>query len=346
MTQDPPFPPDPGLSVAVPDQPGPPAIQACHLTKDFAVTVPGQTPMGRFRQYFRPSLGTLHAVNDISFEVRRGEKVAFIGPNSAGKSTTIKMLTGIFQPTRGLVRILGLDPFRDRIRVAYKIGTVFGQRSQLWYHLPAYESFRLLASIYDLDRADFEFRLEQLGRRFHLRRFMDRPVKALSLGERMRCELVASLLHQPEILFLDEPTLGLDVISKEAIWDLILQRSELENTTVFLTTHDLADVEKVCDRIILIHGGQILLDDSIHVIKGCLQQTKRISLTVDQERPWPAHPGIRQLSAADRRYRFEVDLETTSTQEAVRHLTEGQTIVDLTIEDPPLEDLIKKMFRA
>lgn len=223
--------------------------------------------LNKLRSYFLPQYEALNAVDTISFEVKRGEKIAFIGPNGAGKSTTIKLLTGIFQPTSGSVQILGMDPFSERSKVAYKIGTIFGQRSQLWHHLPAINSFTLLATIYDIDKREFKKRLDQLYSIFNLDRIAMRPVKELSLGERMRCELVASLLHQPEILFLDEPTIGLDIISKSAIRELVHERAMRDSTTIFLTSHDVADIEQVCDRIILINNGKIVIDASVDEVK-------------------------------------------------------------------------------
>lgn len=180
----------------------------------------------------------------LSFTISRGERVAFIGPNGAGKSTTIKMLSGILYPTAGDISILGHTPWKDRRTMAYKIGTVFGQRSQLWYHLPAGDTFDLLASAYAIDRDDYKKRRAYLADVFHLEPLLNRPVRQLSLGERMRCEIAASLLHKPEILFLDEPTVGLDITARTAIRDLIRDASEQDGTTILLTSHDTGDMEK------------------------------------------------------------------------------------------------------
>lgn len=250
-------------------------IEVEDLQKRFRIEKTASGFFPKLKQYLKPQYEELCAVDRISFQIQRGEKVAFIGPNGAGKSTTIKLLTGIFQPTSGKALLFGKDPFIHRKQTAYKIGTVFGQRSQLWYHLSPIHSFKLLSTIYDLSPEQYRYSLEHLIELFKLSSFLSRPVKELSLGERMRCELVASLLHRPEILFLDEPTIGLDLILKDAVRKLIHHRAESESMTIFLTSHDIADIEKVCDRIIVINHGRIVLDDSVQSIKkqGPLEET-------------------------------------------------------------------------
>ncbi len=322
------------------------AIRVKSLRKNFNVARSVDGSLAKFKQFIRPQYESLNAVDDISFEIKRGEKVAFIGPNGAGKSTTIKLLTGIFQPTAGSVQVFGKDPFIDRKNVAYKIGTVFGQRSQLWYHLPAINSFTLLATIYDIDRKKFKERLDHLIEIFQLSRFISRPVKELSLGERMRCELVASLLHNPEILFLDEPTIGLDIISKDAIRQLIHQRAELESTTIFLTSHDIADIEKVCDRIILINNGKIVVDDSVKLIKKRYIKHKIITVKVEEKLDWKSHSAICPISEVDRFYKFKINLELMGPQETVQYFAQNYRFTDIIIEDPPLEEIIKEIYKS
>ncbi len=322
------------------------AICIQNLKKNFKVAKSVIGPIARFKAYLKPKYEILTAVDDISFEVQRGEKVAFIGPNGAGKSTTIKLLTGIFQPCSGSVKIFGQDPFLDRKKVAYKVGTVFGQRSQLWYHLPAYHSFKLLATIYEIDPKKFNHRLEYLIDAFQLASFIARPVKELSLGERMRCELVASLLHNPEILFLDEPTIGLDIISKDAIRKLIQERVELESTTVFLTSHDIADIEKVCDRIILINHGKVVVDDTVNSIKERYLKHKIISVKTMEKISWKSHAAIQPISTMNSFSKFAIDLKRMSPQEAVQHFAKNYQFSDIIIEDPPLEEIIKEIYNS
>lgn len=322
------------------------AICIQNLKKNFKVAKPVKGSIAKFKAYLKPQYEILNAVDDISFEVKRGEKVAFIGPNGAGKSTTIKLLTGIFQPCSGSVKIFDQDPFLDRKKVAYKVGTVFGQRSQLWYHLPAYHSFKLLATIYEIDTKKFNDRLEYLIDAFQLASFIARPVKELSLGERMRCELVASLLHNPEILFLDEPTIGLDIISKDAIRKLIQERVELDSTTVFLTSHDIADIEKVCDRIILINHGKVVVDDTVDSIKERYLKNKIISVKTTEKISWKPHTAIQPISTMNSFSKYAVDLKLMSPQEAVQHFAKNYQFSDIIIEDPPLEEIIKEIYNS
>lgn len=312
-------------------------IKVQNLTKTFKTALSG---------YFTPKHETFPAVNDISFEIKKGERVAFIGPNGAGKSTTIKLLTGILQPCSGSISILGLDPFSMRKKVAYSIGTVFGQKSGLWYHLPPMHSFSLLATIYDIDRKEFTKRLEHLTKLFDLDSLLFRPVKELSLGQRMRCELVASLLHSPKILFLDEPTIGLDIISKDVIRELIHQRADSDGTTIFLTSHDVADIERVCDRILLINKGKIVIDDSVKNVKARYIHHKRISVKSDISIIWKDHSAISLVNQDKQLYKFEVDLNKISPQDAVRTIATQICFSDITIEDLPLEDIIKGIYQG
>ncbi len=322
------------------------AVQVRDLKKIFKIAKTRKAdPLAKLKQFIHPLHESLNAVDGISFAVERGEKVAFIGPNGAGKSTTIKLLTGIFQPCAGSVRIFNQDPYIDRKNVAYKIGTVFGQRSQLWYNLPAHHSFTLLSAIYDIDRKKAKERLGHFIEIFQLSSFISRPIKELSLGERMRCELVASLLHNPEILFLDEPTIGLDIISKDAIRRLIHQRSEQEATTIFLTSHDISDIEKVCDRIILINKGKVVIDDSVKSIKKRYLKNKVIKIKSKEKLEWRPHQAISLINEMDGFYKFEIDLNLMNPQEAVRYFAKNYRFTDIVIEDPPLEEIIKGIYQ-
>ena len=322
------------------------AVVAKNLEKSFRVASSQPGSFSKFKQFVRPRYEKLNAVNDISFEIKRGEKVAFIGPNGAGKSTTIKLLVGIFQPSGGSVQIFNKDPFIDRKQVACKIGTVFGQRSHLWYHLSALNSFTLIAAIYEIEKKLYKERLEKLVDIFQLSSFISRPVKELSLGERMRCELVGSLLHNPEILFLDEPTIGLDIISKDAIRRLIRERAELDGMAIFLTSHDVDDIEKVCDRIIMINQGKIVVDDSVKLIKQRYFKHKLITLKSDKMFDWIPHPAIKRIERVESLHKFEIDLAFMSAQEAVFHFAQKTQFSDIVIEDPPLEEIIKGIYQS
>ena len=234
-------------------------VEVEHLNKTFVLT--------RWRG-LRRTVSEVAAVHDISLSIPEGQSVAFIGPNGAGKSTTIKMLTGILHPTSGSVCVYGFQPWRERRKLAYHIGAVFGQRSQLWYHLPPDDTFELLARIYNLRRDEFMRTREMLIERFGLGEFLHIPVRKLSLGQRMRAEVAASLLHRPKVLFLDEPTIGLDVIARQELRDLIREWNRDEGLTVFLTSHDVGDVEHVADRVIVINHGRVVVDDRVASITG------------------------------------------------------------------------------
>lgn len=243
------------------------AIRVEDLSKTFRIKRKEKGMAGSIRAILHPQTEEIRAVKGVSFDVEEGEMLAFIGPNGAGKSTTIKMLTGILYPDGGRVEVLGIDPTKKRKQLAYQIGTVFGQKEQLWTHLTPYDNFRFFGAIYDLSEKETEFRIKELSERFALGAFIDTPVRNLSLGQRIRCEMVASLLHKPKVLFLDEPTIGLDPVVKENIRSLIRQMNREENTTIFLTSHDVGDIEKLCRRIIIVNTGQIVLDDSMEKLK-------------------------------------------------------------------------------
>jgi len=243
------------------------AITVQDLQKQFLVREKEPGVWGSIKATFRPRLRQVDAVRGVTFSVEPGEMVGFIGPNGAGKSTTIKMLTGILYPTAGNAQVLGLCPWRHRQRLAFRIGSVFGQKSQLWYHLPPADTFNLLARIYELPDREYRRRRDWLVELFEIGGFLHTPVRKLSLGQRMRCEIAASLLHKPDVLFLDEPTIGLDVIARQQIRDLIRAMNREEGTTIFLTSHDVGDIEQLCRRVIIINHGQLIMDDSLNTLR-------------------------------------------------------------------------------
>src|SRR5271169_6838073 len=233
------------------------------LRKTYRSLRRGRGPFAGLKGLFSPDYQTRDAVSGVSFTVSQGERVAIIGPNGAGKSTTLKMLSGVLQPSSGVAEVLGLTPWRQRRALAYGIGVVFGQRSQLWAELPARDAFALLRRIYDQDEDVFRRRLGELTERFGLADIVDQPVRRLSLGQRMRCEIAASLLHGPKLLFLDEPTIGLDITAKAAIRDFIREQSRAAGLTGLLTAHDTRDIELVCERAIVINEGRIVVDQPV-----------------------------------------------------------------------------------
>ncbi|WP_169085998.1 ATP-binding cassette domain-containing protein [Paenibacillus sp. PL91] len=244
------------------------AIDVKDLRKQFSVQKNREGLSGALKDLFKREYNEVTAVKDISFQIPQGEICGYIGENGAGKSTTIKMLTGILVPTSGELKVNGYVPFKDREKFVNGIGVVFGQRSQLWWDIGVIESFQLLRKVYRVSEADFRKRLNELVERLQLGDLLNRPVRKLSLGQRMRCELVASLLHNPSILFLDEPTIGLDIVVKTEIRDFLLQMNKEQGTTILLTTHDLQDIEALCSRVIMLDDGRIIYDGGLDDLKS------------------------------------------------------------------------------
>ena len=321
-----------------------PAISLQNLYKRFEVRemLPGFK--GTLKSLFRPKIETIAAIKDLNFQVQIGERVAFIGPNGAGKSTTIKMLTGILHPSSGGMEVLGLLPWQDRHKLGFSIGTVFGQRSQLWYHLPASDTFFLLSKIYELDSSYYKKRLHELTELFELQSFITKPVRQLSLGERMRCELVASLLHKPKILFLDEPTIGLDINAKLTIRHLLNKLSEEEKTTLFLTSHDMADIEEVADRVLILDKGTIVMDSSIRDLKRKYVRRKIVTLITDVEKLHLSIPGIKKVESENYHYVCEIDLATVGVEQVLQEALKVANLRDMTIEDPSMEEIIREIY--
>ena len=243
-------------------------IEVKNLNKRFTVKQKEKGIKGSIKSIIKPKYKKIRAVNNISFTVEKGEMLAFIGPNGAGESTTIKMLTGILYPTSGEIIVNGINPAKQRKKLAYKIGTVFGQKEQLWTHLTPYDNLKFFGAIYDIPNDEIEDRIEELSNTFELQEFINTPVRNLSLGQRIRCEMVAALIHKPEILFLDEPTIGLDPVVKKNIRKLIKKMNKELGTTIFLTSHDVGDIEKLCKRVIIINKGKIIMDDTMQNLKS------------------------------------------------------------------------------
>lgn len=270
----------------------------------------------------------IKAVKTISFQIKSGTCVAFIGPNGAGKSTTIKMLTSILYPTSGSAEILGMDPWKERRQLMYSIGAVFGQRSQLWYHLPARQSFDLIASIYDIPDNKAKSWTNDLICRFDLKTLVDKPVRSLSLGERMRCEIVASLIHQPKVLFLDEPTIGLDVEAKNMIRNLLSDLMKQDGTTVLMTSHDTGDIEHLCERVLMINHGTLILDTTVSDMKKNYLTNKDVVITyVD---------GTQKT--------IQMTSEQSINNE-ISALINKKPIRDISITNPPLEEIIRTLYQ-
>ncbi len=319
------------------------AVEVRHLSKSFKTKVKKSGLKESFKSLFHPVYKEIKAVQDINFSVEKGEVLAFIGPNGAGKSTTIKMMTGILYPSEGEVSVLGMTPWQSRKKLSYKIGSVFGQKSQMWFHLPPEDSFELMADIYELDKTDYKKRLKELVKRFQLEEIMHQPVRKLSLGQRIRCEIAVSLIHNPEILFLDEPTIGLDVVVKNQIRDLIKDLNKKNDLTVFLTSHDVGDIEKLCRRVIVIDRGRLILHSTINELKHEYLKTKILSLKLEEEYT-PNLEGVEILKKKGTGLKIEVDMTKCSMQKIIDDIIKNTTIVDMTISDTPMEEIIKTIY--
>jgi ABC-2 type transport system ATP-binding protein len=321
------------------------AVELDSLTKSFRVrrARPGGLA-ARVRDFLVPDTQIVLAVEGLSFTIEPGERVAFIGPNGAGKSTTLKILAGILRPDAGYVRVLGFVPSSERRALAFGLGTVFGQRSQLWYQLPPQDTFELLRCVYEIEQGEHRRRLAALTAIFELAPLMDTPVRQLSLGQRMRCEIAASLLHSPRLLFLDEPSIGLDVAAKAAIRDLLRAESERDGLTLLLTSHDTGDIERVCDRVIVIHRGRLLWDGTLAKLRRSYLATKRITLWSEEERLDVGFPGVRVLSSGSYRTELEVDVDITSLGQVVDGALRQGGLRDLAVEDVPLDAVIQALY--
>lgn len=298
-----------------------------------------------FKHLFKREKIVKEAVDGITFSVEEGEALAFIGPNGAGKSTTIKMLTGILYPTSGTVKVLGLDPSKQRVKLSYQIGTVFGQKEQLWVHLSAMDNFLFFGAIYDIPKKELEERIDSLAKIFEIEEFINQPVKNLSLGQRMKCEMVASLLHNPKMLFFDEPTIGLDPIAKETLRNLIKKMNRELGITILFTSHDVGDIEEVCKRVIIINNGKIMLDDSMRNLKYHHLNKKIVEVNLKKDIKIEEKDGIKILKAKNTMYKIEVDMNKTSMEELMSMFS-ADDLQDISISTTPLEDIIKDIYRG
>lgn len=322
------------------------AIRVEKLSKMFEVQESPPGIFGALKGLFVSKKIDVLAIQNLSFDIQPGERVAFIGPNGAGKSTTIKMLTGILYPTSGNIEVLGIVPWQDRHSLGFKIGTVFGQRTQLWYHLPPSDTFALLAKIYELNSSDYEKRIKELTEIFGLKPFLNKPVRQLSLGERMRCEIAASLLHRPQILFLDEPTIGLDINAKLMIRDLLNQLSQEHGTTLFLTSHDTADIEQVCDRVIVLDHGRLIQDSSIKDLKKTCIKKKILTLLTSEEPIALQLAGVKTMEMTAHHITYEVDISIIAIDRVIHEAFKITSVKDVTIEDPSMEEIIRELYSA
>ncbi|MEI7579701.1 MAG: ATP-binding cassette domain-containing protein [bacterium] len=321
-----------------------PQIILENLTKEFHLKIKKPGAHG-WKSLFQNEKKIISAVDQISFTVDKGETVALIGPNGAGKSTIIKMLTGILFPTSGTASVAGFSPWQERQKMAFKIGTVFGQKSQLSFHLPAIDSFRLFGRIYELDDAVYEKRLQELVTIFNVQEFLGQPLRKLSLGQRMRCEIIASLLHNPEIIFLDEPTIGLDVVAKRELRDVLRSLNKQWNTTIFLTSHDTGDIEALCKRTIIINYGKMIYDDLTQNLQRKYITIKRIYVRFEDKLEGFQMQDVTILNIGRYGVSLEVDTSKRNIRSVLEEIIRKYSIVDINIEDPSLEEIISNIYQ-
>ena len=326
-------------------------IEVRDLRKEFRVFERREGVWGAFKDLFHRDYQTLAAVDGINLSVERGEFIGYIGPNGAGKSTTIKMLTGILVPTSGEIVAGGFHPYRDRTRYTRSIGVVFGQRSQLWWDIAVIESFKLLRRIYDVPQREYRDRLNVFRQLLGLDEFLHSPVRKLSLGQRMRCDIAAALLHNPPILFLDEPTIGLDVVAKDRIREFLKEINRTLKTTILLTTHDLSDIEELCRRIVIIDHGKLIYDGTLDGLRrrlGTINQIsihledRRDSLNLDQALGNGA--AIQWEHLDDLTYRIRYNRERVSSADIIRKIVNEVPVRDIYIEAEPIEEIIKTIY--
>lgn len=321
-----------------------PIITVEHLSKHFKVHKRRTGFWGNLSSTVSRKHDIIKAVNDVNFSLDRGELVGYIGANGAGKSTTIKMLTGILVPTSGHIDVMGLTPYRHRKENTRRIGVVFGQRTQLWWDLPVIDSFELLKHIYEIPQNLYKQNLEFFSELLQLQPFLSTPVRRLSLGQRMRCDLTAALLHNPEILYLDEPTIGLDVVAKEQVRQFLRQVNAERQVTVILTTHDLNDVEKVCQRLIIIDNGKIIYDGGIDALKKRYGKTRMLIVDLAQAYPDIQLEGVDLTRRDGNRIWLAFDRDTISASEVIVQLTARYEIQDLTISEPEIEEIVRRIY--
>ena len=320
-------------------------INVNHISKTFKVAKRKSGLLASLKSFFKRDYTYIEAVKDVSFQIEKGEIVGYIGPNGAGKSTTIKMLSGILTPDSGTCTVNGMSPWKEREKYVSNIGVVFGQRTQLWWDIPAIDTFDLLKDIYNISDEDYEKNKNTLIKLLNIEEIVKIPVRQLSLGQRMRCEIAASLLHNPSILFLDEPTIGLDAISKKVVRDFIKKINKEYKTTVILTTHDMSDIEALAKRIILIGKGSILYDGNIHSLKQKYGNIRNIFIDTKDNIKKINKVGVVSQQKTDTGYLFQIDINKITISNFLKYLSGFISLDDIEIDTENIDDIIIKLYK-
>ncbi|MBR5227835.1 MAG: ABC transporter ATP-binding protein [Clostridia bacterium] len=320
-------------------------ISVKNLNKTFKIQTKKKGLLNAIKAFIKPKYREVKAVDDISFSINKGEIVGLIGPNGAGKSTTIKMLCGILYPDSGECMVAGLNPFEDRKKYTSKLGVVFGQKSQLWWDIPVIESFELLKNIYKIPEDEYKKTKNDLVEKLDIKKILDVPVRQLSLGQRMRCEIVASLLHNPEILFLDEPTIGLDAISKVQLRQFIKEINKDRKITIILTTHDMTDIEQLAKRVMVIGKGKLLYDGSLKAIKTKFQSSKKLEIIYNSLKEIP-NVKSKIIEQDSKRILFEVENNSKETiSNIIEKFSKVCQIEDINIYENNIDNIILELYK-
>jgi len=321
-------------------------VHVDNLVKTFSVAERTAGFWGAVTGLFGRRHRVVTALNGVSFTIDEGELVGYIGPNGAGKSTTIKVLSGILTPDGGAVTVMGRTPWRHRIETVRRLGVVFGQRTQLWWDLPVVESFELLRDIYDVPSGDYRRNLDELVDRLDLTPLLDTPVRQLSLGQRMRCDLAASLLHGPRLLFLDEPTIGLDVVSKLAVRDFVRTLNRERGLTVFLTTHDMDDIEALCSRVVVINEGGIFLNGDVTTLRARVSGQRRLIVDLVEAEALVDDPDAVVVRREGHRVWLAFEPERVSAAALIARVTARHAVADLFVDHPPIEEVVARLYET
>ncbi len=322
-----------------------PIIHVAHLNKHFTVAKRAGGFFGALRNSVVRQTTTVRAVSDLTFDIQPGELVGYLGPNGAGKSTTIKMLTGLLVPTSGEITINGFVPWRERTRYVATIGAVFGQRTTLWWDLPVIDSLNLLRHVYRIPPARFAHNLQEFRHILELDEFINSPVRALSLGQRMRADLCAAMLHDPVLLYLDEPTIGLDVVAKDRIRTFIQHINRARGATILLTTHDLQDVEKLCDRVMIIDHGRLLFDGALHDLLARFGAKRELVVELAERYDTVQVTGAELSEFDGLRATFQFDRSRVTASELIGRISAAYRIQDLSVREPEIESTIRRIYQ-
>ncbi len=321
-------------------------IHVKDLKKQFKTIKRGHGFLAAFRSFIKPEIEYKQALKGISFDVKEGEIVGLIGPNGAGKSTAIKVLCGLLWPDSGNISVMGMLPWKDRVKYVKHIGVVFGQKSSLYWDLPPVDTFYLHRDLYDVPKDVFEKRMHTLIKLLEAEKIAKTPTRDLSLGERMRCEVIQALLHNPKLVFLDEPSIGLDIIAKEKLRDFIIKVNKENKTTFIITTHDMQDIERLCNRVIIINHGRIIYDGPLEEIRKKYITDKHVEIKLsDRAKPF-AFNGCKVIAKRDYELELELDTRKAKIQDLINYLLKNFDVADIIVSDPPIEEIITKIYQT